>query len=415
MLVRSRKVSFLNMKYIIIGNGVAGTEAAKNIRGRDPMAEILIFTQDHYPFYSRPRIPEYLAKEVTVEEIYVYKLEWYHKNRIQVYLSSATKSIDPKGRKIVLADGSVFAYDKLLLATGSSGALPPIEGIKAAEGVFTLRSAEDATTIMRHPADTKNVTLIGGGLLGLEAGNGLRKLGYTVTVIELFDRLLPRQLDAEGAAILQKQMEEMGLKFILNAKSKSIKDEGHTKILELADGKSITSDFILVSAGIIPNTLLAKTAGVSVNKGILVNDRMETNVPDIYAAGDVAEHKGRIYGIWPAAHRQGVVAGVNMAGGNEIYTGTVPSTTLKVVGVRLTSMGDILTEDKTIEQVKGKNPDKNIYKKLFIKDGRIVGAVFLGDVKNAYEIEKLMENKVDVGNYKEKLLEPDFDMKSILK
>lgn len=403
------------MNYLIIGNGVAGTSAAKNVRDKDPSAEIKIFTQDHYPFYSRPRLPELLAKEVAVEEIYVYNIEWYYKNKIQLYLNCTVKSIDPKNQKITLADRSNFSYDKLLFATGSSGVLPPIDGINTTEGVFTLRSVEDVTIITRRAAGAKAVTLIGGGLLGLEAGNGLRKLGTSVTIVEIFDRLLPRQLDAEGAALLQKQMESMGLKFLLGANTKSIKDEDHTKILELTDGKIIKSNFILVSAGIKPNIALAQAIGVSVNKGILVNDRMETNIPNVYAAGDVAEHKGIAYGIWPAAQRQGVVAGINMAGGNEGYMGTVPYTTLKIVGIHLTSMGDILTEDKTIEQVKVKNPDRYIYKKLFIKEGKPVAAIFLGDSKNAYEICQLIEKKVDVSRVKGKILETDFDIKSLLK
>lgn len=405
----------MSREYIIIGNGVAGTEAAKNIRKRDPLSEIRIFTQEHYPFYSRPRIPELLAKEVTAEGIFVYNREWYDKNKIQLCLNCTAKSIDPKNQKITLTDGSHFSYNKLLLATGSSGALPPIEGITTTEGVFTLRSVEDVMTITQRVADAKTATLIGGGLLGLEAGNGLRKLGHSVTVVEIFDRLLPRQLDGEGAAILQKKMEGMGLKFILGAKSKSIKEKGHTRILELADGMAVEGDFILVSAGIIPNITLPRTAGISVNKGVLVNDRMETNIASIYAAGDVAEHKGKVYGIWPAAHRQGVVAGVTMAGGNETYLGTVPSTTLKVAGIHLTSMGDVLAEDKTIEQIKVTNTDKYIYKKLFIKDGRVVGAILLGDNKNASELAQLMEKKVDVGSFKEKILEPDFDIKSMVR
>lgn len=402
------------MDYIIIGNGVAGTEAAKAIRRRDPSAEIKIFTQDHYPFYSRPRLPDLLAREVGVEEIFVHNCEWYHKNKIQLYLNCNVKNIDTKNQKITLVDKSNFTYNKLLLALGSSGVLPPIEGINTVEGVFTLRSVEDVLTITKRAALSKTVTLIGGGLLGLEAGNGLGKLGLSVTVVEFFDRLLPRQLDGEGSVILQKQMEDIGLKFFLGAQSKSIKNSGSTKILELKDGRVIESNFILVSAGIKPNITLAQETGISVNKGILANDRMETNITHIYAAGDVAEHKGRIYGIWPAAQRQGVIAGSNMAGGNEMYMGTVPSTSLKVAGIHLTSMGDILTEDKTVEQVKVKNSSKNTYKKLFIKDGKLVGAIFLGDTKNAYEMGQLMEKKVDVSKYKEKILETDFDVKVML-
>ncbi len=401
------------MNYLIIGNGVAGTEAAKAIRQRDTQAEIMMFTQEHYPFYSRPRLPELLAKEVAVEEIFVYKREWYHKNKFLLYLNGTVKSIDVKNQRITLTDKSNFTYGKLLLDTGSSGILPPIDGINTAEGVFTLRTVEDVLTITKRAACAKTVTLIGGGLLGLEAGNGLRKLGLSVTVVEFFDRLLPRQLDAEGAAILQKHMEGMGLKFILGAQSKSIKDAGATKILELKDGRVFESNFILVSAGIRPNISLAQETGISVNKGIIVNDRMETNTPNVYAAGDVAEHKGRIYGIWPAAQRQGVIAGINMAGGSETYAGTVPSTSLKVAGIHLTSMGDITAEDKSVEQVKAKNPDKNIYKKLFTKDGKIIGAIFLGDTKHALEIGQLMEKKTDVSKFKDTILEADFDIKSL--
>lgn len=405
----------MNGEYVVIGNGVAGTEAAKTIRQKDSLADIKILTKDYYPFYSRPRLPELLAKEVSAEEVFIHNYEWYHKNKIQLYLNCTVKSIDTKNQKITLTDKSNFHYDKLLLAVGSSSALPPIDGINTTEGVFTLRSVEDVLIITRRAVLSKTVTLIGGGLLGIEAGNGLRKLGLSVTVVEFFDRLLPRQLDGEGSVILQKQMEDIGFKFFLGAQSKSIKDSGNTKIVELKDGKVIGGDFILVSAGIKPNIKLAQETGATVNKGIIVNDRMETNIPHVYAAGDAAEHKGRIYGIWPAAQRQGVIAGYNMAGGSEVYTGTVPSTSLKVAGIHLTSMGDILTEDKTIEQVKIKNTSKNTYKKLFIKDGKLVGAIFLGDTKNAYEMGQLMEKKVDVTKCKERILEADFDVKALFK
>ncbi|MCF6158867.1 MAG: NAD(P)/FAD-dependent oxidoreductase [wastewater metagenome] len=403
------------MEYIIIGNGIAGTEAAKNIRRSDSSSEIIIFSQENYPLYSKPRIPELLAREVTVEDIFVYKFEWYHKNKIQLYLNCKVKDVDRENQTVILADKSRFSYSKLLFDTGSSSALPPIDGITTTKGVLTLRTVEDTLRITDLALHSKTATLIGGGLLGLETGNALRKLGLSITIVEIFDRLLPRQLDTEGAAILQKQLEDMGLKFILGAQSKSVNERDGTRLLELHDGRIIESDFILVLAGIRPNITLAQKIGISVNRGILVNDRMETNIPHIYAAGDVAEHKGRIYGIWPAAQRQGVVAGINMTGGNELYTGTVPSTTLKVVGIHLTSIGDIQTEDETVEQVKIKDIEKNIYKKLFIKDGRIIGAILLGDIKNAFDIRKLMERNVDISNDKEKILDPGFDMKGLLK
>lgn len=403
------------MEYIIIGDGIAGIEAAKHIRKADASSEIIIFTEESYPLYSKPRMPELLAKEVTAEDIFVYKFEWYHKNKIQLYLHCKVKGVDVKNQKVILIDGSQFPYGKLLFSMGSSCALPPIDGIHTTKDIFTLRSIEDAMHIIKCASHSKAVTLIGGGLLGLETGNALRKLGLSVTIVELSDRLLPRQLDAEGAAILQKQMEDMGLKFLLGAKSKLVKEQDDKRVVVLHDGRAIESDFILVSAGIKPNIALAQEIGMSVNRGIPVNDHMETSISHIYAAGDVAEHKGKIYGLWPAAQRQGVVAGINMAGGSETYAGTVPSTTLKVVDIRLTSIGDIQAEDKAVEQIKTKDAAKNTYKKLFIKDGKIIGAIFLGDTKNAYDIEKLMEKNVDVSSDKEKLLDPNFNVKSLLK
>lgn len=403
------------MEYVIIGNGVAGTEAAKQIRKRDAAAGITILTEEHFPFYSRIMLPMLLAKEIPVEKTYVYKIEWYWKNQIRLYLNCPVKDINHKDQTVTLNDESLIPYHKLLLATGCSSRLPPIDGIDHTEGVFTLRTIDDVMAILNYAAGSKTATLIGGGLLGLEAGDGLRKLGLSVTIVEIFDWLLPRQLDPEGAAILQKQMEERGLKFILGAKSKSVKNKDNRKALELADGKTVESDFVVVSAGIKPNVELAQAAGASVNKGILINEHMETDVPNIYAAGDVAEYKDKIYGIWPAAQRQGVVAGISMTGGDETYTGTVPSTTLKVAGIHLASMGNISGEDKAVEQVKKEDRDRGVYKKLFMKEGRIIGAIFLGEGKNAYDMGILIEKKIDVSSYKEKLLNPDFDVKSLLK
>ena len=367
------------MEYIIIGNGVAGTEAAKAIRRNDNLSEIKIFSQDHYPFYSRPRLPELLAKEVNTEDIFVRNYEWYNKNKIQSFLNCTVKHIDPKNQKITLKDKSCFTYSKLLLATGSSSALPPIDGINTPEGIFTLRTVEDALTITKRASLTRTATLIGGGLLGLEAGNGRKKLGLSLTNIEFFDRLLPRQLDGDGeSSVILKKNGRNEFKISPRSSIKIGKRIWSYKNCRTKNGNIVESNFILVSAGIKPNITLAQAAGIAVNKGIIVNDRMETNITNVYAAGYVAEYNGRMYGIWPAAQRQGVIAGINMSGGKEVYKGTVPSTTLKVAGIHLTSMGDIAAEDKTTEQIKVTDPSKNIYKKLFLKDGKIVGATTYG-------------------------------------
>ncbi|OHB68163.1 MAG: hypothetical protein A2W17_11910 [Planctomycetes bacterium RBG_16_41_13] len=404
----------MNTKHIIIGNGVAGTQAAKTIRKYDAFADIQIFTDEHYPFYSRPRLPELLAKAITIEETFVFDRSWYQRNNIQIHLNHTVHSVEAEKQVITLMDKSCVSYDKLLFATGSKSALPPISGIDTEKGVFTLRTIEDVKHIAKYAESSKSAIIIGGGLLGIEAGNALRKLGLSVTVVEYFDRLLPRQLDSEGSEILQSHMEDIGLAFILGARSSAIREKGNKKVLELKNGAAVEGDFILVSAGILPSCLLAQNADISFNRGMLVNDYMETNRTNIYAAGDVAEHRNIIYGIWPAAHAQGVIAGTNMAGGRIPYTGTVPSTRLKVAGVHLISIGNISTEDDTVEQLEVKNSVNKIYKKLFIREGIPIGAIFLGEMKNAYELGRIIESKTDIRRYKEKILDNDFNIKEIV-
>lgn len=403
----------MNTKYIIIGNGVAGTQAAKTIRKHDAFADIQIFTDERYLFYSRPRLPELLAKAITIEETFVFDHSWYQRNNIQIHLNHAVTHVEAERRLVTLMNNACFSYDKLLFATGSKSALPPISGLDTDKGVLTLRTIEDVKHIAKHAESSKSAIIIGGGLLGIEAGNALRKLGLSVTVVEYFDRLLPRQLDSQGSETLQRYLEALGLTFILGAHSSAIKEKGNKKVLEFKNGAALEGDFILVSAGIMPSCLLAQNAGISFNRGMLVNDYMETNIPNIYAAGDVAEHRNIIYGIWPAAHAQGVIAGTNMAGGRIPYTGTVPSTRLKVAGVHLISIGTITAEDDTVEQLWLKNAVNKVYKKLFIREGIPVGAIFLGDIKNAYEIGHIIENKTDIRRYKEKILDNDFNIKEI--
>ncbi|MCF6147356.1 MAG: NAD(P)/FAD-dependent oxidoreductase [Candidatus Kuenenia sp.] len=403
----------MNTKHIIIGNGVAGVQAAKNIRKFDSLADIKIFTDEHYLFYSKPRLPELLAKEITIEETFVFNQSWYQENNIQIYCNHEINYVEPGKQTVTLTNKTCFPYDKLLFATGSTSKLPPISGINTGKGVFTLRTIEDVKRITKYAESSKSAIIIGGGLLGIEAGNGLKKSGLSVTVVEYFDRLLPKQLDSEGSGILQRQMEDIGLSFVLGARSSAIKEKENKKVLELMDRDALECDFILVSAGIVPSCTLAKNAGISINKGIIVNDYMETNITNIYAAGDVAEHRNTTYGIWPAAHTQGVIAGTNMAGGHIPYMGTVPSTRLKVAGIHLISVGNISPEDDTVEQIKVKYLDKKVYKKLFIKEGIPVGAIFLGETKNAYELGQIIENKIDISLHKKEILNNDFNIKKI--
>jgi nitrite reductase (NADH) large subunit len=278
--------------------------------------------------------------------------------------------------------------------------VPPISGADK-KGVFTLRGLEDAQKIREYARNSEgNVLLIGGGVLGLEAGFGLMNAGCRITVAEFFPRLLPRQLDEEGAKILQQKLESIGFTFHLGAKSKEISGKDMAEALILEDGTQINCDMIIISAGIRYNVKLLENHGATIDKGVVVNDRMETGIPDIYAAGDLVQHRGICYGIWPAAEQQGQTAGINMAGGNAEYRGTVISNTLKVAGIDVFAVGDI-DADRKKESVTSADKEGFVYKKLVFDNNRIVGAILLGDIKDRRKIIKAIEDATDISLIKD--------------
>lgn len=394
-------------QYIIIGNGVAANAAAESIRKTDIQSSILMFTKERYHFYYTPSLPEYLAGDKDVQGITLHDEPWYRENHIELHLETEITAVDPTSKTINTKDNQTFSYDKLLLATGGYSFVPPIKGTDN-EGVFSLRTINDADRIKKKAASSKELVLIGGGLLGLEAGNGLRKVGLKVTVVEFFPRLLPRQMDPVGAAILQKQMEEMGFSFYLGAKTKEIVHENGKLQVNLESGERIGTDLILVSAGVRPQITLAKNLGLEMDKGVKVDDWMKTGIDDIYAAGDLIEHRGRFYGIWPASMQQGSIAGANMAGVGEQYNGTVLANTLKVVGINLTAAGNIDADGK-LETIVTEDLENNIYRKLVIKDNVIQGTILFGDIRGSDEILNAITSQKDISSVKSEIGGKDFD------
>lgn len=389
------------MKYVIIGNGVAGTTAAANIRKIDSEGEITLLSDENYPFYSRIRLIDFLCGETDKRGLLLHKDAWYEKNNIRLLLSTPVIDIDKEKKEIIIKSEHRLKYDKLLIATGGLSFTPHIPGSDK-QGVFTLRTLKDATDIKDYAKKAKRALLIGGGLLGIEAGNSLRKIGLQITVVEFFPRLLPRQMDRDGAEILKAQMEKMGFIFFLNAKTREILGDSAVKGVVLEDGTMLDCDMVIISAGIKPNTALAEKIGLKINKGLPVNNRMETEFKDIYAAGDLTEHKGIIYGIWPAAEEQGKIAGVNMAGGNATYTGTTPSNVLKVAGIDMIAAGDIDAEG-TLESIIKKDRENCIYKKLILRENTITGCILYGNIDGWKKIKKAMDEKKDISHIKKSL------------
>jgi nitrite reductase (NADH) large subunit len=398
-------------RYLIIGNGVAGARAAVKIREADRKGEIHIFTEEAYPFYYRVRFPEFVAGEITIQNLTIHTKEWYQSKGISIHLEEPITEVNVQKNEVTSQQGKSYAYDLLLMATGGNPFVPPIKG-REKKGVFTLRTVEDAIRMKEFSGGVKKAILIGGGLVGLETGGALLRRGIKVAVIEHNPRILPRQMDPEGAEILQKKMESMGFSFFLNGQSEGILGKETVEGVSLKDGRTVEGQMVIVSAGVKPNVKLAQAMGLETKNGILVNDRLETKSKGIFAAGDVAEHRGRCYGIWPAAQRQGETAGVNMAGGNALYEGTVVSNTLKVVGIDLTAAGEIDAEGK-LDCVVRSDREKCIYCKVAFKEDKIVGCIVLGDVEERSEILGAVEKSVNIEQIKRSLLKEGSDFKNL--
>lgn len=386
-------------EYLIIGNGVAGTTAAENIRKLDKSGNITVVTEESTPFYYRMRLPEFISGDLTEDKLSGKKGQWYKDQGIDLRLKTHIQAADSGKRAVVTQDNHEIPYDRLLIATGSRSFIPPMKGADK-KGVFALRTIQDARDIVAWAKNIQKVVLIGGGLLGLEAGNALRKLGKSLTVVEFFPRLLPRQLDVAGGGRLQKIMEGMGFSFRLGAKTQEIKGEDRVSGVLLEGGELLQAEMVIVSAGVRPAMELAKALNLDCDKGVKVDEQLRTSQPGVYAAGDVAEFKGIPYGIWTAAMEQGQIAGTNMAGGNLLYKGTVMANTLKVVGIDLASAGNIDAENKLESKVL---TDEKVYKKIVIENDQIAGCIMLGDTKGFTKITKMMSEKQNVSQIKDKL------------
>lgn len=398
--------------YLIIGNGVAGNAAAESIRHVDLQGDILIFSKEKYFFYYTPGLPDFLCGDKQIKDITIHDEKWYERNKIDLHLEEEIVEIDLPKKKAYSPKGIGYAYDKLLLACGSYSFLPSIPGASS-PGVFTLRNLGDGERIRQAARGAREAVIIGGGLLGLEAGNALRKMGIKVTVVEFFSRLLPRQLDIVGAQLLYEKMQEMGFQFHLGAKTEAIEPSSAGLWVLLASGEKLFAQLVLISAGVRPDVSLGKKLNLALNKGIKVDERLNTSYPEVYAAGDIAEYKEQVYGIWPAAMEQGKIAGLNMAGQTTFYRGTIPTNTLKVAGIDLVSAGEINAAEN-MEVLIYKDEQAKIYRKFFIKDNTLSGAILLGNIKGAKEIQKAIAQKRNIGPLKDKLNDLNFNFAALL-
>ncbi|MFZ2289848.1 MAG: nitrite reductase large subunit NirB [Halopseudomonas yangmingensis] len=394
------------LKLVMVGNGMAGVRTLEELLKLAPdMYDITVFGAEPHPNYNRILLSPVLAGEQAFEEIILNPLSWYEENHITLHTGRKVVKIDRRARKVIADDGTEADYDRLLLATGSNPFILPIPG-KDLDGVIGYRDIADTETMMETAKTHKHAVVIGGGLLGLEAANGLKLRGMDVTVVHIGEWLLERQLDRTAGQLLQQSLEERGLKFLLPQFTSELLDNGDGRVcaVKFNDGNVIPADLVVMAAGIRPNTELAESAGLACNRGILVNDTLQTFDPRIYAVGECVNHRGTAYGLVAPLFEQAKVCANHLAMlGYGRYLGSVTSTKLKVTGIDLFSAGEFMGDDGS-ELITLSDPIGGVYKKLVIKDDVLVGACLYGDTADGGWYFRMVKERQNVRQIRDHLM-----------
>lgn len=404
------------MRIVIVGNGIAGLTVARTALQGDPSLDVTLCSDEPYPYYPRPRLIDLIAHDDDPTSIVQYASEWYAKHGIQQMVGVRVTRIEPDAHRIHLSDGSSEIYDVLVLATGGHSWMPPVPGLNT-PGVYGLRTMADALAIRARAKQARSAAIIGGGLLGLDLSVALRAHGLEVSVIELLPRLLPRQLDEGGAAMLCHAMAERGVGVLTGHSCSRVQADGDGLAIVLQDGLELHTDMIVVAVGVRPNTELAVSTGIACEHGVLVDEHLATSTPDVYACGDVAQFDGRVWGIIPAAVAQARALGRYLAGdADATYEGIVPSTTLKVTGIDLASVGEVNPPDGgAFTSVIRADEHANRYCRLVLQQGHMVGAIVMGDRGRVGPISQLISAGADVSGYEDRLVADDFDLRAFVR
>ena len=393
-------------RLVLIGNGMAGVRTVEELLKIKPdHYDITIFGAEPHPNYNRILLSPVLAGEMQVKDIILNELDWYAENKIKLHTGKQIKTIDRVKRKVIAEDGTEEEYDRLLIATGSTPFMLPIPG-NDLPGVIGYRDIKDTDEMIDAATRHKHAVVIGGGLLGLEAANGLKLRGMDVTVVHLGPWLLERQLDEVAGKMLQKSLEDKGLKFLLQTQTEALiqGESGRVAAIRFKDGLQIPADLVVMAAGIRPNYALAEKSGIHCNRGIVVNDTMQTYDPKIYAVGECVSHRGIAYGLVAPLFEQAKVAANHLAGyGIGRYTGSVTSTKLKVTGIDLFSAGEFMGGEGT-EEIILNDPYGGVYKKLVIKENKLVGGVMYGDTADGPWYFQLLKDGRDIHDIRDSLI-----------
>jgi len=393
-------------KVVIIGNGIAGVTAADHVRRRHPLCEIHLIGRESHNLYNRMGITRLIYGRSAMQGLYLMPDKWYKDLKITTWLNTHVTQVNPQAQEIALGTGETLSYDRLILTTGSRAFVPRIDGF-GIPGTFVLREAADAMAIRSYVQEkrSRQAVIAGGGLLGLEAAYGLHKLGISVTVLERSASLLRRQLDTRSGEFLREYLEGLGMTIAMQAETASVYGRRRLQQVRLKDGRVIPSDVFLVCAGIRSETQLGRDMGLQSNRGLVVNQHMQTSNPNIFAAGDVAEFDGKVFGLWAVAVNQAEVAAANAVSKTptEVYNEIVPVTMLKVVGIDLTSIGQINAASNQEEEIVLEDLGNHRYRKLIIANGKIIGSILLGYPREAPGVAEAVKSSFNVTPHLDKL------------
>ncbi len=388
-------------KLILIGNGMAGVRFLEHLIDQENHPyDITVFGSESHGGYNRILLSPLLSGEQTLEDIITHPVEWYEKNNITLLTGKTIIEIDREKQFVTDHENRSYNYDKLIIATGSNPFVPPIPGFDL-NSVLTYRTIEDVDAMMETAQSKSNAVVIGGGLLGLEAAYGLKTQGMNVTVLHLGPVLMENQLDATASNMLIRSLEDKGIKILTEANTKSINGKNdHVESLELSDGTVLETDLVVMTVGIRPNISLAQSTELECERGILVNDYLQTSDPNIYALGECVQHRDTCYGLVAPLYEQAEICAKNIcANTNVSYEGSVTATGLKVTGVSLFSAGQFLEDDQC--KVITLNDDaKGIYRKLVFKENLLIGALLYGDINSSLWYQELIQSQEDITPYK---------------
>ncbi len=392
-------------RLVVIGNGMAGMRAVEELLSRAPgRFDITIIGAEPHPNYNRILLSSVLSGEKTLDEIVINSLSWYKEHGVRLIAGDRATAIDREARTVALASGAVIPYDKLLLGTGSKPLAPPIPGI-GLPNVRAFRDIADVAAMIEAAKTDRRAVVIGGGLLGLEAAWGLKQRGMTVSVVHLMPALMERQLDTAAAELLRRDLDTRGIAFYTNSQTEEILGTDRAEAVLLADGRQIPADLVVLAIGVRPNIDLARTAQLDVNRGILVGDGMAASDPDIHAVGECIEHNGQVFGLVAPIWDQARVCGAQLAGdAAAVYVPPPIFTSLKITGVDVFSAGALSASDEADEEITLHDAKGGLYKKVILRENRVVGSVLYGSVSDGPWYVQLMRDKIDVTSIRDQIV-----------